>query len=446
MARSVTFVIEGTVDTQIAISENSDGTLRFDVSVIGGVIGDLRGLFFDVAAPNTLASLSIAGADINKHVAKNNQVHTLGKDANVNGDVASASGNFDVGIEFGTSGMATDDIQSTTFVVSGLTIDDLSGQDFALRYTSVGVEGGARSDGAKILGQATAAPDAIADAFSTDEDTPLAGANVLGNDTDADGDGDVLAVNLVNGAAANVGTPVLITTDGGRTAEITLAADGTLSFTPDDDFDSLAAGQTDSFRFTYGVSDGNGGLDTEAAVTVTVGGSADESDGGSGGGAGEGTLTVIDFEDLADNNFLAIVDGYHGFNWDVPGNNLFSANGSTHPVSNSGFKHAGSIVAFTPFGLEPVTISRTDGTDFIFDKVELTAAWESWETIQVSGYNDGALVGTSTVGTTDDGPTAFDPNWGAIDTLQFDVIASSGVTETGIRGQHFIFDNFHFLL
>jgi hypothetical protein len=243
VARSVTFVIEGTVDTQIAISENLDGTLTFDVSVIGGVIGDLRGLFFDVANPHKLAGLSIAGADINKHVAKNDQVHTLGKDANVNGNVASASGNFDVGIEFGTPGMATDDIQSTSFVVSGLTIDDLSGQDFALRYTSVGVEGGARNDGAKILGHATAAPDAIGDAFSTDEDTPLAGANVLGNDTDADGD--VLAVNLVNGVAANVGVPVLVTTDGGRNAEITLAADGTLSFTPDDDFDSLAAGQTD---------------------------------------------------------------------------------------------------------------------------------------------------------------------------------------------------------
>jgi Bacterial cadherin-like domain len=440
MARSVTFVIDGTVDTQIAISENSDGTLTFDVSVIGGVIGDLRGLFFDVANPNKLAGLSIAGADINKHVAKHDQVHTLGKDANVNGDVASASGNFDVGIEFGTPGMATDDIQSTSFVVSGLTIDDLSGQDFALRYTSVGVEDGDRSDGAKILGHATAAPDAIADAFSTDEDTPLAGANVLGNDTDADGD--VLAVNLVNGVAANVGAPVLITTDGGRTAEITLAADGTLSFTPDDDFDSLAADQTDSFHFTYGVTDNNGGLDTEAAVTITV----DGSDDGSGGGPSEGTVTVIDFEDLVNNNFLPIADGYKGFNWDVPGNNLFSADGSAHPVANSGFKHAGSIVAFTPFNLEPVTISRTDGTDFIFDKVELTSAWNSWETTRVSGYNNGSLVGTSDVGITDDGPTAFDPSWGAIDTLEFDLIAYSGVYDTGIASQNFILDNFHFIL
>src|SRR5829696_2904012 len=99
MARSVSFVVEGTVDTQIVISENLDGTLRFDVSVIGGVIGDLRGLFFDVAAPNKLAGVRVEGADVTGRAAKDDKVHALGKDANVNGEVASASGNFDVGIE-----------------------------------------------------------------------------------------------------------------------------------------------------------------------------------------------------------------------------------------------------------------------------------------------------------------------------------------------------------
>src|SRR4051794_13181792 len=108
-------------------------------------------------------------------------------------------------------------------------------------------DGGRHIGGAKILGHAptapdaNAAPDAVADTFSTDEDTPLASANVLGNDTDANGD--ALAVNFVNGAAANVGVPILITTDGGRTAEITLAQDGTLSFTPGNGFDGLAVGQ-----------------------------------------------------------------------------------------------------------------------------------------------------------------------------------------------------------
>jgi hypothetical protein len=437
MARSLTFVVEGTVDTQITISENLDGTLTFDVSVIGGVIGDLRGLFFDVADPDKLAGLAIHGNDVTKHVAQNDKVHSIGKDANVTGDVAKASGNFDVGIEFRTPGKGHDDIQSTSFVVSGLKLDDLSGQDFALRYTSVGVEGGPRSDGAKILGHAptapdaNAAPDAVADTFSTDEDTPLAGANVLGNDTDANGD--ALAVNLVNGAAANVGVPILITTDGGRTTEITLAQDGTLSFTPGNGFDGLAVGQTDSFHLTYGVTDNKGGLD-EAAVTVIV------------NGADERAATVINFEDLVNNNGLPISDGYRGFNWHVPGNNLFSTDGTNHPIDGSGYQHAGSIVAFNPSNLAPVTITRADGSDFIFDKVELTSAWSSLETIRVSGYNNVALVGTSDVGINDDQPTTFDPSWGAIDTLQFDLLSYNGVYDIGIPGQNFIFDNFHFFL
>jgi len=96
--------------------------------------------------------------------------------------------------------------------------------------------------------------------------------------------------------------------------------------------------------------------------------------------------------------------------------------------------------------LVPVTITRTDGSDFVFDKVELTSAWSSLETIRVSGYNNGAVVGTSDVGINDDQPTTFDPGWGAIDTLQFDLLNYSGVYDTGIPGQNFIFDNFHFFL
>ena len=37
---------EGTVNTQITVTELDDGTLRFDILVLGsGRIGDLRGIF-----------------------------------------------------------------------------------------------------------------------------------------------------------------------------------------------------------------------------------------------------------------------------------------------------------------------------------------------------------------------------------------------------------------
>ncbi len=50
-APSVTFVIEGEVNVQITITELGDGTLKFEAKVLDdtGAIGDLRGLFFDVA-------------------------------------------------------------------------------------------------------------------------------------------------------------------------------------------------------------------------------------------------------------------------------------------------------------------------------------------------------------------------------------------------------------
>ncbi|WP_163850046.1 Hint domain-containing protein [Pseudooceanicola aestuarii] len=88
-------------------------------------------------------------------------------------------------------------------------------------------------------------PDAMADTATTDEDTPVT-IDVLDNDGDSN-PGDVLKVESV--------------TDGAN-GTVAINADGTVTYTPDDDFNG-----EDSF--TYTVSDGNGGTDT-ASVTVTV--------------------------------------------------------------------------------------------------------------------------------------------------------------------------------
>jgi len=47
--------------------------------------------------------------------------------------------------------------------------------------------------------------------------------------------------------------------------------DGVVSYDPNDQFESLAVGETGTDSFTYTVSDGNGGTDT-ATVTVTING------------------------------------------------------------------------------------------------------------------------------------------------------------------------------
>ena len=92
------------------------------------------------------------------------------------------------------------------------------------------------------------APGAMDDTFSTDEDVRLTGnVNVLGNDTDIDGD--TLVVNT---------TPVVDPDNG----SVELNADGTFTYTPDLNFVGFDS-------FTYEVSDGNGGTST-ATVTINV--------------------------------------------------------------------------------------------------------------------------------------------------------------------------------
>jgi hypothetical protein len=91
---------------------------------------------------------------------------------------------------------------------------------------------------------ANEAPDAVDDAQSTAFGTPVQ-IDVLGNDTDPDGD-DLTVTNVTDGANGTV----------------VINADGTVTYTPNDGF----SGED---TFTYTISDGNGGEDT-ATVTVTV--------------------------------------------------------------------------------------------------------------------------------------------------------------------------------
>ena len=94
----------------------------------------------------------------------------------------------------------------------------------------------------------------------------LAEADVLANDRDGLADTDMLFVDRVAGSPDNVGVAVA----GSNGGQFVIASDGSLTFTPAGDFDSLAAGGTASTAVTYEVSDGQGGLATaQAVVTVT---------------------------------------------------------------------------------------------------------------------------------------------------------------------------------
>ncbi|MGS2724450.1 retention module-containing protein, partial [Porticoccus sp. GXU_MW_L64] len=133
------------------------------------------------------------------------------------------------------------------------------------------------------------APEAVDDsAVITNEDTPVTTVNVLANDSDVDGD------------------DLTITTATATNGSITINADGTLTYTPDANFNG-------SDTITYTIDDGNGGSDT-ATVGVTVTAVNDPTTvGGDTSGSGEedagaitGTLTASDADGLADGTVFSI--------------------------------------------------------------------------------------------------------------------------------------------
>ena len=280
MARSLTFVIDGPIDTQITITENADGTLTFDVMAIngGGQTLDYRALFFDIADgfEGLLDGLVVSsGGEITDQKTGDDSISTLGQDANINGDVVKDAGKFDIGVEVGTSGKAADDYDSYSFTLSydpdgdgtpdqPLTLDMFAQVDFGVRATSVGYEG-ARNGSFKVGGKSTAAPLAVDDCVQTDEDTAASGFNILANDTDADGD--ILTVTAIEGGT--IGTQFSATTAGGRNLLVTVNADGSVALDPAGNFEDLGTGDMDTLQLTYHVSDNNGGQDC-AEVTFKI--------------------------------------------------------------------------------------------------------------------------------------------------------------------------------
>ncbi|MEH1787453.1 MAG: Ig-like domain-containing protein [Nostoc sp.] len=105
-------------------------------------------------------------------------------------------------------------------------------------------------------------PIAKNDTATTDENT-VVNINVLGNDTDANGDS--LTVTQVNGNSITVNTPITLTSG----ALLTLKLNGTFDYNPNSKFESLAMGATASDSYSYTVADGKGGTST-ATVKLTI--------------------------------------------------------------------------------------------------------------------------------------------------------------------------------
>lgn len=378
MADTLTFTIgDGITSPLVTIKITDDGAGNFTFELtqdtsVGNVVGDLRGLFFDTHLDGA-GSLVAAGADVTDQQSGNDSVVDLGNGSNMQGalnsdglsalkKVAGAEQNgYDFGVEFGTQGVGTDDIQSTTFTLSssGMQLSDFLGMDFGIRATSVGlvtgtdengdpIFGAGREGSSKAVGDAPDHPDAPPpanlppDAVDDDpacgtEHTPVIG-NVLTNDTDPDSD--TLSVTQVNG------TDLVFDGDGWATV---ILANGSLKIQADGDFEYTytganlpVGGHADPVdTFTYTISDGTGLEDHADTATVEL---CVYADAGSPGywQQHDGSGPQANDWDIAQNTSFETyfgVTGPYGGQWDTTN----PVNGSADLVTDITFREAFDI-------------------------------------------------------------------------------------------------------
>lgn len=142
-----TFIVDGNPDVRVTVND-SGGNLNFTLEVLetgpSNTIGDLRAFYFDVNGPLNSPAITNGGTEVTD---SGFNTQDLGNDTNMNPAPA-----FDVGVEFGTQGIGSDDIRTASFTLdasNSLSVSMLVGQRFGTRLTSVGPEDGDRNPSSK---------------------------------------------------------------------------------------------------------------------------------------------------------------------------------------------------------------------------------------------------------------------------------------------------------
>jgi hypothetical protein len=110
------------------------------------------------------------------------------------------------------------------------------------------------------------------------------------------------------------------------------------------------------------------------------------------------------------------------------------------PDSDDGSGYDNSVVSgenvlVNGGGIFPVTITRTDGSDFDLASFYATSAWHSSQPLKVEGYNNGAILWSQEVTLNNTTPTLVTGEWTPVDQI---VISSPGVSSQA----NVAFDNF----
>ncbi|WP_165190124.1 hypothetical protein [Caulobacter soli] len=157
---------------------------------------------------------------------------------------------------------------------------------------------------------------------------------------------------------------------------------------------------------------------------------------------------TLNFEDIDPFGDTTISNGYHGFN--IKAGGVFLNGVGKDDFPNSGYATAidGNVGAYNPFAADPIVVTRTNGSDFIFDKVQIAAAADDSQVVTFKGYSDGFEVGSITTTIHYGVPTLVDADWGVIDTLVIDRVSTTGDHSPAddVDGSQFVLDNFHFVV
>lgn len=136
---------------------------------------------------------------------------------------------------------------------------------------------------------------------------------------------------------------------------------------------------------------------------------------------------VIDFENIPGADPLdwnnPVPSGYGGLNWDW----VYVLQKDYNP--GTGFESgvvSGNWAAYNVWNLE----SLVTGTTFDFIGAYFTSAWDTSETLTITGYSSSGIQ-TATVLINDQTPTWFQADWTGLDTLSFST-----------TGNQFVMDDF----
>jgi len=267
-------------DTEAAWVDLGDvaGVATMEVSLKGS--GAIGGLKFTPEG-GASAPLPNAGPDAADDAGATDEdapvtINVLSNDSDPDGDalVVTAAGGQAVGTAMTLTSAAGRDVAATMAADGTLTVEPsaaframAANETDTVTLTYDISDGNGGTDAATVTVTITGlndGPMAENDATTTDEDTAVT-LDLLANDSDPNGD--ALTVTLAGGAQP--GTPITLTTEGGRTATVTVTAAGILSFDPAGGFEDMGAADTDSFTVAYQISDGLGGT-TEATAHVAV--------------------------------------------------------------------------------------------------------------------------------------------------------------------------------